>query len=175
MTMKTNYQRLSRYIRDYKYAQHQCCSCGNELSRVRLLLSGRLISHKDIMQMDRPVTSEEWQLFMARLEPVCRFCSTVSNSRQPALFDIQGFKQCLLEDSCLCLATVREYVMRLRRLDMTLSDQGFVATQLPDYAAPELWDKLLPEKSRINYRIALAKYASYFPDFRRADSAGNEG
>ncbi|GAA0472969.1 MULTISPECIES: flagella biosynthesis regulatory protein FliZ [Tatumella] len=163
MTMKTNNQRLSRYIRDYKYAQHQCCSCGNELSRVRLLLSGILITHKDIMQMDRPVTREEWQIFMSRLEPVCRFCSTVSAGRPAALFDIPKFKQYLLEDNSLCLATVREYVMRLRRLDLALSRQGMAADQLPDLSSQEQWERLLPEKSRINYRIALAKYACYFP------------
>ena len=161
--MKTNYQRLSRYIRDYKYAQHHCNSCGSELSRVRLLLSGKLISHKDIMHMDHPVSVAEWQAFMARLEPVCRFCSTVSNGRQPTLFDIQAFKQALLADGCLCLATVREYVMRLRRLDQALTEQGYTPDKLPDYQSPELWDELLPEKSRINYRIALAKYACYFP------------
>ncbi len=161
--MKNTHQRLSRYIRDYKYALHHCSSCGNELSRVRLLLSGKLISHKDIMHMDRPVSAQEWQIFMTRLEPVCRFCSTVSNGRQPALFDIQAFKQALLADGCLCLATVREYVMRLRRLDQALSEQGYTPGTLPDYQSPELWDDLLPEKSRINYRIALAKYACYFP------------
>lgn len=161
--MKTHYQRLSRYIRDYKYALHHCSSCGNELSRVRLLLSGKLITHKDIMYMDRPVTAQEWQVFLTRLEPVCRFCSTVSNGRQPTLFDIQAFKQALLADGCLCLATIREYVMRLRRLDQALTEQGYTREKLPDYHSFELWDQLLPEKSRINYRIALAKYACYFP------------
>lgn len=160
--MKTNYQRLSRYIRDYKYGQHHCSSCGNELSRIRLLLSGKLITNKDINQLDHPVTSEEWQIFMTRLEPVCRFCSTVSNGPQPVLFDIQAFKEALLADRGLCLATVREYVMRIRRLDQVLTRQGFTADKLPDFHSPELWQLLLPEKSGINYRIALAKYACYF-------------
>ena len=173
--MKMTYQRLSRYIRDYKYAQHKCSSCGNELSRVRLLFSGKLITHKDIMSMDHPVSPDEWQTFMAQLEPVCRFCSTICTGHKATLFDIEGFKAHLVSDNTLCLATVREYVMRMRRLDQILSGKELTVARLPDFASQSQWERLLPDKSRINYRIALAKYAGYYAEKLTPGARQTEG
>ncbi|WP_051150946.1 flagella biosynthesis regulatory protein FliZ [Tatumella saanichensis] len=166
--MKRKHQCLSRYIRDYKYMQQQCAHCGTLLRRVRLLYANKPISHQQILRMDRQITAQEWAVFRSQLTPVCRFCSAVTDSARGRFFDIEGFKQNLLEDKAICLATLREYVLRLRRLDKRLAETGYCPNGKEVLSHQYLTDVLFPESKCVNYQIALAKYFSYYPQHKAA-------
>lgn len=161
--MSLKHQCLSRYIRDYKYMQQHCARCGTVLSRVRLLYGNKLVSHKQILKMDRQISAQEWAAFRSQLTPVCRFCSVVTDGAGGRYFDIEGFKRCLLEDNSICLATLREYVLRLRRLDKRLSETGYQPDITGALSSQYLRDVLFPGGKCVNYQIALAKYYSYYP------------
>lgn len=166
--MKLKNQCLSRYIRDYKYMQQQCARCGTELNRVRLLYANKPVTHKQILSMDRQISAPEWALFRGQLTPVCRFCSVVTDHARGRYFDIEGFKQYLLEDKAICLATLREYILRLRRLDKRLAETGYSPTEKEVLSQQYLTEVLFPGGKCVNYQIALAKYLYYYPQHRAA-------
>lgn len=151
--------------------QQQCAHCGTRLNRVRLLYRHQPISHKQILTMDRQITAQEWAAFRSQLTPVCRFCSVITDSARGYFFDIEGFKQYLLEDKAICLATLREYVLRLRRLDKRLAETGYSPDGQEDLSRQHLAEVLFPGNKSVNYQIALAKYFSYYPQHK----AGNSG
>lgn len=57
--------------------------------------------------------------------------------------------------------TVREYVVRLRRLGNHLTAHRITPDQLEDGFLDEVLEPWLPTTSTNNYRIALRKYAQF--------------
>ena len=57
------------------------------------------------------------------------FCSEIYCNSATDYFDIMAFKQYLFEETEMSHSTVREYVVRLRRLDELLSSKAFPPPQ----------------------------------------------
>ncbi|WP_251124424.1 flagella biosynthesis regulatory protein FliZ, partial [Escherichia coli] len=93
--------------------------------------------------------------------PLCRFCGDLHCKTQSDFFDIIGFKQFLFEQTEMSPGTVREYVVRLRRLGNHLHEQNISLDQLQDGFLDEILAPWLPTTSTNNYRIALRKYQHY--------------
>ncbi|HGX2041955.1 TPA: flagella biosynthesis regulatory protein FliZ, partial [Escherichia coli] len=92
---------------------------------------------------------------------LCRFCGDLHCKTQSDFFDIIGFKQFLFEQTEMSPGTVREYVVRLRRLGNHLHEQNISLDQLQDGFLDEILAPWLPTTSTNNYRIALRKYQHY--------------
>lgn len=90
-----------------------------------------------------------------------RFCGDLHCKKQSDFFDIIGFKQYLFEQTEMSHGTVREYVVRLRRLGNYLSEQNISHDLLQDGFLDESLAPWLPQTSTNNYRIALRKYQQY--------------
>ena len=92
---------------------------------------------------------------------LCRFCGDLHCKEQSDFFDIIGFKQFLFEQTEMSHGTVREYVVRLRRLGNHLSEQKISHDLLQEGFLDENLAPWLPQTSTNNYRIALRKYEQY--------------
>lgn len=82
-------------------------------------------------------------------------------AKQSDFFDIIGFKQFLFDHTEMSHGTVREYVVRLRRLGNHLSELNISVTFLTKGILMRIWSHRLPTTSTNNYRIALRKYAQF--------------
>ena len=111
---------LSRYLKDYKHSQTHCSQCGKLLDRMALVFRGKIINKEAIARMDQPIDDAVWQNVQHELTALCRFCSEISCNSHPSYFDIMAFKQYLFEQTEMSHSTIREYVVRLRRLDEML-------------------------------------------------------
>ncbi len=89
------------------------------------------------------------------------FAAICTAKSRVIFFDIIGFKQYLFEQTEMSHGTVREYVVRLRRLGNYLSEQNISHDLLQDGFLDESLAPWLPETSTNNYRIALRKYQQY--------------
>ncbi|MEB6336486.1 flagella biosynthesis regulatory protein FliZ [Serratia rhizosphaerae] len=151
---------LSRYVKDYKLTQTHCGQCGKQLDRMALVFRGKIINKEAIARMDQPIDEQVWQSVQQELTALCRFCSEISCNSHPSYFDIMAFKQYLFEQTEMSHSTVREYVVRLRRLDEMLSARNYPAEKLSNGCCYHLIDDL-PSAGHNNYRIALRKYDQY--------------
>lgn len=147
---------LSRYLKDYKHSQTHCCQCGKQLGRMVLALRGKIINKEAIAAMVEPIDDTLWLDIQRDLSALCRFCSEVTYKTQATHFDIMAFKQYLFEQTEMNHSSIREYVVRLVRLDEMLAEH-------PSAKSVSQWpiDDALPATVDNNYRIALRKYHQF--------------
>lgn len=111
--------------------------------------------------MTELVDEQQWNELQGKFTALCRFCSEIFCNSNTDYFDIMSFKQYLFEQTEMSHSTVREYVVRLRRLDELLSSTNFSMKEFTaDVIQQQLSDKLT-ESAFSNYNIALRKYEQY--------------
>jgi FliZ protein len=152
---------LSRYLKDYKLCQTHCGQCGKQLDRMALVFRGKIVNKEAIAKMDQPIDDQVWQNVQTDLAALCRFCSEISCNSQPSYFDIMAFKQYLFEQTEMNHSSVREYVVRLRRLDEMLAAQNYPTEKFANDMTHQRIIDDLPPAAHNNYRIALRKYDQY--------------
>lgn len=152
---------LSRYLKDYKHSQTHCSQCGKVLDRMALVFRGKIISKETIARMDKSIDEQVWLNVQSELTALCRFCSEIAYNSAPSYFDIMAFKQYLFEQTEMNHSTIREYVVRLRRLDEMLVAHNYPAEQFADGISHQRIIDDVPYAVHANYRIALRKYDQY--------------
>lgn len=152
---------LSHYLRDYKHSQDHCSQCGKLLDRMALVFRGKIINKEAIARRDRPIDDNVWLNIQQELTALCRFCSEISCNSHPSYFDIMAFKQYLFEQTEMSRSTIREYVVRLRRLDEMLVAHDYPADTFASSASHQRIIDDLPSAAHSSYRIALRKYEQY--------------
>ncbi|ATZ11866.1 flagella biosynthesis regulatory protein FliZ [Erwinia amylovora] len=161
MVTKIRTRPLSRYLKDYKHSQIHCCHCAKVLDRMALVFRGQIINKEAIARMDQPVDERVWSNLQLELTALCRFCSDIYCNTNATYFDIMAFKQYLFEQTEMSHSTIREYVVRLRRLDGMLSARNFPSERLCRPSWHECLENDLPDAGNNNYRIALRKYDQF--------------
>ncbi|MEO3988226.1 flagella biosynthesis regulatory protein FliZ [Pseudocitrobacter cyperus] len=162
MTMQQLKRRpLSRYLKDFKHSQTQCTHCHKQLDRVTLVRQGEIVNKLAIARLDMLVDEEMWLQQRGDWAALCRFCGDLHCKAQSDFFDIIGFKQFLFEQTEMSPGTVREYVVRLRRLGEHLVKNNISRNLLQNGAPDEILIPWLPVTSTNNYRIALRKYTQF--------------
>ncbi len=157
---------LSRYLKDYKHGQSNCSHCGKTLDRMALVFRGQIINKEAIARMDQLIDDHIWLKLQPELSAFCRFCSDIYCNAQPNYFAIMAFKQYLFKQTEMSHSTIREYVVRLRRLDEMLSAKNFPREKLNGNSWHKCLESQLPDAGNNNYRIALRKY-DQFLDWQR--------
>ncbi|MCS2161418.1 flagella biosynthesis regulatory protein FliZ [Scandinavium sp. H11S7] len=151
---------LSRYLKDFKHSQTHCAHCHKMLDRITLVRRGEIVNKIAISRLDTLMDEADWLQERREWVALCRFCGDLHCKEQSDFFDILGFKQYLFEHTDMSPGTVREYVVRLRRLGNHLSalkiDRELLEGEADENLAP--W---LPQTSTNNYRIALRKYSQF--------------
>lgn len=163
---------LSRYLKDYKHSQTHCSQCGKELDRMALVFRGQVINKEAIAKMDQPIDEELWRNLSQELTALCRFCSEISFNSNSSYFDIIAFKQYLFEQTEMNHSTVREYVVRLRRLDEILAANNYPRDRIVGESIHQRIMDDVPVAAGDNYRIALRKYDQYLA-WQRESTPGN--
>ncbi|POT59429.1 flagellar regulatory protein FliZ [Citrobacter amalonaticus] len=162
MTVQQSKRRpLSRYLKDFKHSQTHCAHCQKQLDRITLVRKGKIVNKIAISRLDTLMDEAQWQEERKEWVALCRFCGDLHCKEQCDFFDIVGFKQFLFEQTEMSHGTVREYVVRLRRLGNHLSKQKISHDLLEEGFLDENLAPWLPETSTNNYRIALRKYEQY--------------
>lgn len=152
---------LSRYLKDFKHCQTHCCQCGKPLDRMTLVFRGQIINKEAIAGMDQLIDDAVWQSLSNELTALCRFCSVISCNSEPNYFDIKAFKQYLFEQTAMSHSTIREYVVRLRRLDELLAAKNYPHDKFERQTSQQTLIEDIPDAGQSNYRIALRKYDQY--------------
>ncbi|WP_369790650.1 flagella biosynthesis regulatory protein FliZ [Rouxiella sp. WC2420] len=152
---------LSRYLKDYKHTQTNCSQCGKELDRMALVFRGQIINKNAISKMDQLIDDELWGDLSKDLLALCRFCSEISFNSTYHYFEIVAFKQYLFEQTDMNHSTVREYVVRLRRLDEILTASDYPQDKIADKNIHQRIVEDVPLAVTDNYRIALRKYDQF--------------
>ena len=162
MTVQQSKRRpLSRYLKDFKHSQTHCAHCHKLLDRITLVRRGEIVNKIAISRLDTLMDETEWQHEQQEWMALCRFCGDLHCKEHSDYFDIIGFKQYLFEQTEMSHGTVREYVVRLRRLGNHLDENNISHTLLQDGFIDENLEPWLPSTSTNNYRIALRKYAQF--------------
>ncbi|MBB1201383.1 flagella biosynthesis regulatory protein FliZ [Enterobacteriaceae bacterium 89] len=151
---------LSRFLKDFKHSQTHCAHCHKLLDRITLVRQGEIVNKIAISRLDTLMDESDWQKERREWVALCRFCGDLHCKEQSDFFDIIGFKQYLFEQTDMSPGTVREYVVRLRRLGNHLSALN-ISSELLNGEADENLAPWLPLTSTNNYRIALRKYSQY--------------
>ncbi len=123
---------LSRYLKDFKHSQTHCAHCHKLLDRITLVRRGKIVNKIAISQLDMLLDDAARQREQKEWVALCRFCGDLHCKKQSDFFDIIGFKQYLFEQTEMSHGTVREYVVRLRRLGNYLSEQNISHDLLQD-------------------------------------------
>lgn len=153
---------LRRYIIEFKENQTNCCYCKIHLNRVSLIFDGELIDKYKINNLYEHVDEATWlNLYQTRLVVLCRFCSELYTSKNMLFFDLIGFQYYLLFNSSLRLSSAREYILRLRRIDMLLASLNIDLKKINiKNIRAVLLEKL--SSSKLKYSVsALNKYEEY--------------
>lgn len=162
MTLKQAKRRpLSRYLKDFKHVATHCAHCSKVLDRITLTRDGAIVNKISIAQLDTLITDADWQEEQSHWDALCRFCGDLYCKEQNNFFDIIGFKQYLFEQTEMSHGTIREYVVRVRRLGNYFSEH---CIPLPGASTGFCLEELndgLPQTSTNNYRIALRKYDQF--------------
>ncbi|MDX5626444.1 MULTISPECIES: flagella biosynthesis regulatory protein FliZ [unclassified Brenneria] len=154
-------QRLSRYLKDFKHKQTHCSHCNRELDRVSLAYRHQLVNKKSMSFIDSLIDDETWQRLQQDLIPLCRFCSEIICNTHTIYFDIKAFTQYLIDQTEVRHSTMREYVIRLRRLDELLAAKNYPKEDfVSDNIQQHIYD-YLPDIESDTYRSALRKYGQY--------------
>ncbi|WMY76019.1 flagella biosynthesis regulatory protein FliZ [Buttiauxella selenatireducens] len=162
MTVQQSKKRpLSRYLKDFKHTQTHCAHCAKILDRITLTRCGEIVSKTAIAQLDSLIDENSWQTERQSWAALCRFCGDLYSKEQQHYFDIIGFKEYLFEQTEMSHGTIREYVVRLRRLGNHLSSQNIPLPSSPVAYLDDSFDAWLPPTSTNNYRIALRKYGQF--------------
>lgn len=162
MTVQHSKRRpLSRYLKDFKHSQTHCAHCQKLLDRITLVRRGEIVNKIAISRLDTLLDEAGWQEEQQEWVALCRFCGDLHCKEQSDYFDIIGFKQFLFEQTEMSHGTVREYVVRLRRLGQHLTTQRISRDLLSNGYLDENLEPWLPATSTNNYRIALRKYAQF--------------
>lgn len=162
MTVQQSKRRpLSRYLKDFKHSQTHCAHCNKLLDRITLVRRGEIVNKIAISRLDTLMDEAAWREEQQEWVALCRFCGDLHCKEQSDFFDIIGFKQFLFEQTEMSHGTVREYVVRLRRLGQHLTVQNISRDLLTTGYMDENLEPWLPATSTNNYRIALRKYAQY--------------
>ncbi len=143
------------------HSQTHCAHCRKLLDRITLVRDGKIVNKIEITRLDTLLDENGWQVEQQSWAALCRFCGDLHCKTQSDFFDIIGFKQFLFEQTEMSPGTVREYVVRLRRLGNHLHEQNISLDQLQDGFLDEILAPWLPTTSTNNYRIALRKYQHY--------------
>ncbi|MEW7314556.1 flagella biosynthesis regulatory protein FliZ [Buttiauxella gaviniae] len=152
---------LSRYLKDFKHTQTHCAQCAKLLDRITLTRGGEIVSKTAIAQLDTLIDENGWQVERQSWAALCRFCGDLYCKEQEHYFDIIGFKEYLFEQTEMSHGTIREYVVRLRRLGNHLASQNIPAPSTPEAWLDDAFEAWLPLTSTNNYRIALRKYGQF--------------
>ncbi|PSY67546.1 flagella biosynthesis regulatory protein FliZ [Escherichia sp. 20412-1] len=152
---------LSRYLKDFKHSQTHCAYCRKLLDRITLVHDGKIVNKIEISRLDTLLDENGWYEEQKSWAALCRFCGDLHCKTQSDFFDIIGFKQFLFDHTEMSPGTVREYVVRLRRLGNYLSEHDISSDLLQDGFLDENLAPWLPTTSTNNYRIALRKYQCY--------------
>ncbi|MBA8228198.1 flagella biosynthesis regulatory protein FliZ [Escherichia fergusonii] len=162
MTVQQSKRRpLSRYLKDFKHSQTHCTHCRKLLDRITLVRSGQIVNKLEIARLDTPMDEPEWQEEQQQWSALCRFCGDLHCKAHNDFFDIVGFKQFLIEQAEMSHSSIREYVVRLRRLGNHLHQQHVSHALLAEGYLDEILAPWLPQTSTTNYLIALRKYEQY--------------
>ena len=160
--MQQNTRRpLSRYLKEFKLSQTQCAHCRKPLDRVTLVRNGEIINQTAISRFNEPMDELMWLQERWAWSVLCRFCSDLHCNEQNAFFNITGFKLYLLEQTDMSTSTMREYIVRLRRLGNYFVDNQVPSALLLNSHADEVLSRWLPKTNTTNYRIALRKYLHF--------------
>jgi len=152
---------LSRYLKDFKHMATHCAHCSKVLDRITLTRGGAIVNKVSIAQLDTLISDADWQEEQSHWAALCRFCGDLYCKEQNNFFDIIGFKQYLFEQTEMSHGTIREYVVRVRRLGNYFSQHSApLSRESSEFCLAELNDGL-PETSTNNYRIALRKYDQF--------------
>lgn len=154
-------QPLSRYLKDFKHVSTHCARCSKVLDRVTLTREGVIVNKASIAGLDTLIDDTGWQVEQPLWTALCRFCSELHSKEQNNYFDIIGFKQYLFEQTDMSHGTIREYVVRLRRLGHYLSQQDTPPPDASDRCCLATLSDWLPQISTNNYRVALRKYEQF--------------
>ncbi len=152
---------LSRYIKDFKHSQTHCAHCNKTLDRISLVFNDSILNKEAIADMTDLVDEAAWGELQGQFTALCRFCSEIFCNSNTDYFDIMSFKQYLFLQTEMSHSTVREYVVRLRRLDELLSSSNF---SMKDFTASKVQEQLsdkMTDSAFSNYNIALRKYEQY--------------
>jgi FliZ protein len=122
---------------------------------------GKIISKETIARMDQQIDEQVWLNLQSELTALCRFCSEISYNSDPSYFEIMAFKQYLFEQTEMSHSTIREYVVRLRRLDAMLVAHNYPIELFAKGISHQGIIDDLPSAAHDNYRIALRKYDQY--------------
>ena len=161
MMMQVKRRPLSRYLKDFKHSQTHCAHCHKLLDRITLVRQGEIVNKIAISRLDTPMDETAWQQERSAWSALCRFCGDLHCKEQRAFFNIIDFKQYLLEKTDMSTGTVREYVVRLRRLGNHLNEHQVPQDLLLERHAEEQLEPWLPQISTNKYRIALRKYLRF--------------
>lgn len=111
--------------------------------------------------MTELVDGQAWAELQHKFTALCRFCSEIYCNSDTGYFDIMSFKQYLFKETEMSHSTVREYVVRLRRLDELLSEAQFPVNEVViEKIQAQMQDKMT-ESAFSNYNIALRKYEQF--------------
>lgn len=161
-------KRLSRYLKDFKHHQTQCSFCDKTLERATLVCNGRLINKVEIAQYQQLISEEDWQQMRSQWMVVCRFCGELHYKRPPEpYFDITGFLQYLLKYSNNSITSIREYVVRIRRLSQKMVHKGI--TDLDYQQIISLLPQWFPKTDLNNYLTVIRKYHGYHEHHKSLD------
>lgn len=151
---------LSRYLKDFKHSQTHCAHCRKLLDRITLVRDGKIVNKIEIsawtcclMKM-----AGKWNKNHGRH---CADSAVIYIAKRRVIFSILSALSNFFEQTEMSPGTVREYVVRLRRLGNHLHEQNISLDQLQDGFLDEILAPWLPTTSTNNYRIALRKYQHY--------------
>ncbi|RPH21582.1 flagella biosynthesis regulatory protein FliZ [Buttiauxella warmboldiae] len=152
---------LNRFLKDFKHTQTHCGRCAKLLDRITLTRRGEIVSKTAIARLDTLMDEHSWQVERHAWAALCRFCGDLYCKEQQHYFDIIGFKEYLCEQTAMSHGTIREYVVRLRRLGTHLASHNIPAPGSVKGYFDDSLEPWLPPTSTNNYRIALRKYGQF--------------
>ncbi|CAB5573351.1 MULTISPECIES: hypothetical protein [Providencia] len=159
---KSKIRTLRQYLIEFKDQPHRCSCCQVKLNRVSLMLDGVAINKEDISHLSQQLNVEEWHtLQTTRLKVLCRFCRELHTPPLSVFFDLVGFQHYLLVDLSMKPSSVREYVLRLRRIDTLLVTLNIDMPRLNVTQIKGILAEHYSKQSLNNAGPALNQYADY--------------
>ena len=172
---KSKIRTLRQYVIDFKREPHRCTCCQAKLNRVSLMLDGVAIHKEDISHLSQRLSEEEWHVLQTtRLKVLCRFCRELYTPPLPVFFDLVGFQQYLLVDLSMKPSSVREYVLRLRRIDTLLVTLNIDTPRLNVAQIKVILAEHYSKQSLNNAGPALNQYADYVTECLVYDMAAEK-
>jgi FliZ protein len=164
MTVQQSKRRpLSRYLKDFKHSQTHCAHCNKLLDRITLVRRGEIVNKIAISRLDTLMDEAAWLEEQKEWVALCRFCGDLHCKEQSDFFDIIGFKQFLFEQTEMSHGTVREYVVRLRRLGQHLTVNNISAICSKPVISTRTWSRgcLRPAPTTTGLRCASTHNIRY--------------